>query len=231
MAPLLRYTRRMIIDPYQWYEVTIRDIASASKDTITLSLERPQNYRFKAGQYTIFRFKPQGRTIMRQYSFSSPPESTYIECTIQREPGGEASEWFFRGASPGDTIEISQAFGNFVWDRHGTRPILFIAGRVGIAPFMSMIRDHAGQKQHLRVLYSVYSQDQVCFESELAELHTKIVVTGKNERIDQSTIEPFVSDHPIVYICGSRRFVEGMQEHLASLGVPPSDVRRELFTL
>lgn len=222
----------MIIDPYQWQQVRIQEITSASADTLRLSLTRPAGYRFKAGQYTVVRFKPNGRTIMRQYSFSSAPDDDRLECTIQREPGGEASEWLFRHAGAGDNIEISQPFGHFVWNRHTRRPILFIAGRIGIAPFMSMIRDHAGKKkQHIRVLYSVYTEQQVCFREELQPLETQIIVTGKNERIDPTVIAPLVRDHPIVYICGSRRFVEGMQLHLASLDVPPQDIRRELFTL
>lgn len=222
----------MIIEPYAWSKVKIETIHPASIDTIFLTITRPSGYNFRAGQYAIIRLLgSDGRTTMRQYSFSSAPHDTHIEFTIQKEPGGEVSTWFFDMARPGDEIEISQAFGNFVRDPDMTRPLLFIAGRVGIAPFMSILRDNDSPTENISLMYSVSTQTQVCFESELLKIKTDIFVTQTGRRITREVIASHLTNSPIVYLCGSRQFVEAMQTHLQALDVPASDIRRELFTL
>lgn len=222
----------MIIEPYQWHTVAIKELQAASADTVSIMLERPEGYAFRAGQYTIFRFASrEGQRVMRQYSFSSAPAAPYLECTIQREPGGEASEWLFARVQQGDTLEISQPFGSFFLSPQTNRPLLFIAGRVGIAPFMSLIREHEEEKQNISVLYSVHTADQICFRDELSALSTIFFITRSSGRISRESIAPHIASHPIVYLCGSRSFVEAMQQHVSSLGVAPEDIKRELFTL
>lgn len=222
----------MIIEPYQWQRVPIRELAPASIDTVHVRLPRPDAYAFRAGQYAIVRLRTaDGRTIMRQYSFSSSPAEPHLELTIQKEDGGDASTWFFDHARAGDAIEISQPFGHFVWDPHTIRPLLFIAGRVGIAPFMSMIRDHRGHKSNISVLYSINRPDQACFENELAAVSATTYATATGNRITAESIRPHLVNAPLIYLCGSRQFVEAMQQHLRGLNVPPGDIRHELFTL
>ena len=218
----------MIIEPYTWHQTHITEITRVSRDTIIIRVKKPIKYRYQAGQYAITRtYTRPDRFLVRQYSFSSPPQADWLEFTIQKEPGGEVTTWLHEHARVGDMIEISQSFGHFTFGE-SSRPRLFIAGKVGIAPFMSYLREQP--HQNVRILYSIKTRDQACFLDEIASL-TTLVVTSEQSRINRETLSPFVEDQPIVYICGSRQFAEAMQAHLATLGLPPEDIRRELFTL
>lgn len=218
----------MIIEPYAWDKTPITEILKVSSDTISIRVKRPAEYDFRAGQYAIVRtYVTKDRFLVRQYSFSSPPSADWLEFTIQHEPGGEVTSWLHEHARIGTMLEISQSFGNFTYES-SSRPLLFIAGRVGIAPFMSYLRvDHS---TNVHVIYSVTTQDQVCFWDELRDI-TTLVVTSEQSRVDQALLAGYIADQPIVYLCGSRQFAESMQQHLSQLGIAPSDIRRELFTL
>ena len=217
----------MIIDPYTWRSLTILEIKLVAEETVAVRFTRPADYTFRAGQYAVTRITKTTNTFIRQYSFSSSPGDDTLELLIQREPGGEVSSWFFESAQPGDIVEISQPFGNFTLEA-GKRPVLLIAGRVGIAPFMSMVRDN---KQPLAVLYSVRNRKQVCFAEELHETGVTVVSTDHTPRIDSAVLMPLLADQPLVYICGSKQFVDAMVILVTKSGVATKDIRRELFTL
>lgn len=218
----------MIIEPYRWHKTRITSIDTVSIDTITIRVERPTGYTFSAGQYAIVRtYVRADKFLVRQYSFSSPPSADWLEFTIQKEPGGEVTTWLHAHAQVGDTMEISQSYGHFTFESMD-RPLLFIAGRVGIAPFMSHFRET--RANNIQVLYSVQNDDQICFNDELKDIAT-FVVTSRQPRINRDILSTFIGSRPVVYICGSRQFSEAMQSHLAELGVKPEDIKRELFTL
>lgn len=220
----------MIIEPYTWRSVEITRIDRVSSDTIAVRTKKPDGFAFRAGQYTVIRVTTtSGQMLVRQYSFSSSPDDDWLEFTIQKEPGGEVTSWFHEQATVGAAIEISQAFGHFTFDNTTGRPLIFVAGRVGIAPYMSYLRQ-ATISNNVRITYSVREPDQVCFWDELKPM-TELFVTREGKRISRADLEPYAQAYPVVYLCGSRQFVEAMQHHFAALGIPPEDIRRELFTL
>lgn len=217
----------MIIDPYTWRKFTITDKALIAEETVVIRFVKPKDYVFRAGQYAVVRVTIGTRQLIRQYSFASSPDSEVLEILVQKEQGGEVSSWFCDVAETNDTVELSQPFGNFT-PEPGRRPLLFIAGRVGIAPFMSIIREH---KHRPHVLYSVRTRHQVCYAEELHVIDATIVSTDHLPRIGQETLAPLLVNTPLVYICGSKQFVDAMTTLLNKSGVAPEDIRRELFTL
>lgn len=218
----------MIIEPYTWHTTEITDIISVARNTIAIRVRKPTGYSFIAGQYAIVRtYTSPSRFLVRQYSFSSSPSADYIEFTIQREDGGEVTTWLHQHASVGDSMQISQSFGNFTL-RQSSRPLLFIAGRIGIAPFMSFVREHTVHQAH--IIYSVRSKEETCYWDEIEPFTTRII-TSERPRINPDLLIQHIGGAPIVYLCGSRQFAEAMQGYLSDLGVSSGDIRRELFTL
>ncbi len=216
----------MIIDPYTWHKLTIDEIAPIAEATVAVRAEKPAGYQFRAGQYAVVRVNG---TLLRQYSFASSPDNDKLEFIIQHEPEGQVSSWFYNIAKPGDSIEISQAFGNFTLDPHNTRPVLMIAGRVGIAPFMSMLRERP--RRPVQLLYSVRNISQVVYGSEIAPFQPNIVTTATLPRISSYTLAPLLVNKPMVYVCGSKQFVDAIVALVQKSGVAGTDIRRELFTL
>lgn len=220
----------MIIDPYTWHRLKIDDILRVGSDTVAVRFQRPTDYTFRPGQYAIVRATTDSdAALMRQYSFTSRPDDNILELLIQHEPEGEVSTWLCTIAKPGDEVELSQAFGAFTIDPAGKTPFLMIAGRVGIAPFLSMLRSFPDMD--VQVLYSVSNAEQACFLDELATQNVTIIDTSKTGRINSENLAPYLAQKPLVYLCGSKQFVDAMTEYAANNHVDKSSIHRELFTL
>ena len=220
----------MIIDPYRWTPAKIIAIQPVAADTVAVHVERPAGFSFKAGQYSVVKTTLRnGEQRIRQYSYSSDPKVIeHLEMLIQKETGGEVSGWFCKEAKVGDEIEISQALGGFVLNDL-ERPTILIAGKVGVAPFFSMLRE--GAHPALSLIYNVRNIKQACYETELQQYNSAVLETSKNGHMSQSSLRPFLQNKPVFYICGSKQFVDAVTEMLLAIGVPMTDMYRELFTL
>lgn len=212
----------MFIDSYTWTKTPIVSTELLTSGVLRVSLEKPTSYRFHTGQYTIVR----AENIVRQYSFSSSHDDETLELLIQREKNGVMSGWFHDKARVGGEIEISQAFGNFIPPR-SPQPIVCIAGRIGIAPFVSMIKSGV----RMQLLYSVRKLEEVLYPNLLKQIDTKVWVTSTSARLGAADLKPYVKPDQIFFLCGSKQFVDAMMEYLLGLGVEQKDIRRELFTL
>lgn len=224
----------MIIDSYSWNRVRIAVVNHIAVDTVSVTLEPlSSKYRFIPGQYTIVKTTIDGSSLMRQYSFSSSPSSDQIEFCIRKEPGGEVSSWFCETARPGDYIEISQPFGQFQLEQPLTTNSLFVAGGVGIAPFMSMLRSK-DSAQKITLLYSEKQPDDVCYKTELQQIlgdSFYLTISSQTGRIDSSHLKIHLKKHTQVYLCGPKLFVDMMYEKLENLDIPLDHIKREAFTL
>ena len=222
----------MIIDPYTWHRVKIATVMTVATDTVAIRMPRPDGYTFRAGQYAVVRTVIENTPLIRQYSFSSNPDDDMFELLVQCEPGGTVSNWFYTSAKPGDEIKLSQPFGNFTWDNE-PGPILLIAGRIGIAPFVSMLRHHQKVRSRapVSILYSVRDAKQICEKDLLDSYETTYLITGSGQRLSKELLQVHLGKNPTVYLCGSKQFVDALNTLLLSLQVSQDRIRRELFTL
>lgn len=222
----------MIIDPYTWQRMKIDAVATVATDTVAIRMPRPEGYTFRAGQYAVVRTVIDSAPLLRQYSFSSNPDDNMLELLVQREPDGIVSSWFCDTAKPGDEIELSQPYGNFTWNNE-PGPTLLIAGRIGIAPFVSILRHHQKVRSHtpISILYSVRETNQICEKDLLDRFETTYLITGSGHRLTKELLQVHLAKDPTVYLCGSKQFVDAMNTLLHDLDVSPDRIRRELFTL
>lgn len=222
----------MIIDPYTWRELEIKHIAAITSDTLSVRVARPRNYTYRAGQYAVLRATIDGTPVLRQYSFASCPDNDFLEFLVQREPDGVVSNWFHAVASAGTRIEVSQPFGSFVIESP-QQPVLCIAGRVGIAPFISIIRDalaHDGT-HNISLLYSARGSGEFCYPELCEAVGATFFDTQNGERIDDATLSSCLQPSTRAYLSGSKQFVDSLAERLFALGLPRDQLKRELFTL
>jgi CDP-4-dehydro-6-deoxyglucose reductase len=107
---------------------------------VMLRLPAVERLRFHPGQYLDI-LLPGGRR--RSFSIASPPhDSELLELHVRRVRGGGFTERLFDAAGAltvGSLLRIEGPVGQFSY-RHGTLPVLMIAGGTGFAPLKSMLR-------------------------------------------------------------------------------------------
>ena len=79
-----------------------------------------------------------GTDQRRSYSFSSPPGAETLSFPVRNVPRGVMSTYLREKAVPGTLVELIGPAGSF-YLREIKRPLLFLAGGTGLAPFLSML--------------------------------------------------------------------------------------------
>lgn len=197
---------------------------------------------FLAGQYVNIDVPGSGQH--RSYSFSSAPGESRISFLIKRITGGVMSTWL-ESAQAGDTVELTGPLGSF-YLRAVERPLLFLAGGTGLAPFLSMLevlaRTHSQQKVHL--IYGVTRDlDLVqvdAIEAYVAKLpnfsYTTVVAEAESKHprkgwVTQHMPAEALNDGDVdVYLCGPPPMVDAVRKHFDDKGVKPNSFHYEKFT-
>jgi len=205
------------------------------------ALDKPMH--FKAGQYASVIVD--GHPKPAPFSIaSSPTQINQLDLGV--EVVGEVTTAMSQ-LQPGDVVTLKGPFGNFVMpDDH--RKVCFLAGGVGVTPFMSMarwIRDTSPDKYAV-MFYSCKTKDQFMWFEELEEMHKnnaniKVVFTLTKDvpqgwqyntgRMDEQMIRNELPDFMeyVYFRCGPVALIDAMFQLLSSMGVPQENLKREAW--
>jgi len=150
----------------------------------------------------------------------------------------------------GGSAEVDGPFGSLTLHNKADRPAVFIAGGIGITPFMSMLRHatHAGLPHRIVLLYSNRRPEEAAFLAELQRLEGenpkfRLVATmtqmqasylpwmGETGKIDAALLKRVTADlaNPVCYVAGPPAMVAAMRSTLESAGFDGDDIRSEEF--
>ncbi|MFM0182216.1 benzoate 1,2-dioxygenase electron transfer component BenC [Paraburkholderia aspalathi] len=197
---------------------------------------------FLAGQYVNIDVPGSGQH--RSYSFSSAPGQSKVSFLIKRIPGGVMSSWL-DSAQPGNKLELIGPLGSF-YLRAVERPLLFLAGGTGLAPFLSMLevlaRTDSQQKVHLiygvtRDLDLVHVDAIEAYVAKLPNFTYATVVADTDSThprkgwVTQHMPAEALNDGDVdVYLCGPPPMVDAVRKHFDDNGVKPNSFHYEKFT-
>lgn len=199
--------------------------------------------QFKPGQFFMFYLLKDGKLAPKPYSIASSPTSDFLQVTYKL--AGFFTHELIK-LKVGDKVQISGPFGVFVFDEAKPESV-FIAGGVGLTPFMSMIR-FANEKKlsnKQTLLFSNKTKADIIFEEELdtiaeANEHFTVVNTltreegpwsGEKGRIDKAFIEKHLPNYleQYFYLCGATPMVKAISDLLNEMKVPIHQVKMEKF--
>ena len=227
------------------HEGTLAAVERLSNSTIHFSIDVDDAGKpgFLPGQYVNVEIP--GSDAYRSYSFSSPPGASRVSFVVRNVPDGRMSQYLSAEARPGERIAFSGPYGSF-YLREPVRPVLFLAGGTGIAPFLSMfdVLAAGGNTQPVRMVYGVTNDtDLVCLE-QLDDAQRKLTHFEYRTCVaDESSAHPrkgYVTGHVEpewlnggevdVYLCGPVAMVEAVRAWLRDEGVTPVNFHYEKFS-
>jgi len=207
---------------------------------------RGKKFPFSAGQYVYMKII--SSEINREehpFTISSPPSADTLSLTV-RETGDYTDK--LSSVRKGDKALIDGPYGLFT-PSPGRRKKLFIAGGIGITPFLSVLKEweKVENMPDVNLLWSlsykadIIERDFLQGLSEKREWFTfslfisrEIVPGCKHGRISledfRNIITPENSASFDVYICGPADFRKSAGKMLSSLGIPSRDIHFESFS-
>lgn len=128
--------------PAGCYALTVREVQHYTDSLFRFRLNRPQEFRFRSGEFVMIGLPNADKPVFRAYSVASPAWDEELEFYSIKVPDGPLTE-HLQKIQPGDTVLMRRkSTGTLVNDAliPGKRVWMFSTG-TGIAPFASLIRD------------------------------------------------------------------------------------------
>jgi benzoate/toluate 1,2-dioxygenase reductase component len=229
----------------QNFSARLKGVERLSPTTIvfSLSLEGGDGLGYLAGQYVNVLVP--GTDQRRSYSFSSAPGAAELSFLVRDIPRGVMSSFLRDNATPGTPMEFVGPAGSF-YLREIKRPLLFLAGGTGLAPFLSMLGRiaTAGSLYPVHLIYGVTNDEDLVGIEQLKQFAERIpsftfsccvaAETGAYPQKGYVTryIEPgHVNDGDVdIYLCGPPPMVEAVRGWLAEQGIAPANFYYEKFS-
>ena len=193
---------------------------------------------FKPGQFVYVRFVDSGMSSEpHPFSISSPSRNKKIKIAI-KSLGDFTNE--IDKIEPGNTIILEGPFGSFFDFRKLDKDEIWIAGGVGITPFLSMARSLSLSNRKIVLYYCVSDWSELVFLDELQ----KIMLANKNfsvipwvsKKQGRISARATMSDsgqliNKDIFICGPSNFMQSLIKQFISIGVNKKHIHFEEFNM
>ncbi len=228
----------------QAFQASLKSVERLSGTTIGFTLEGAGALSFLPGQYVNVLVP--GTEARRSYSFSSPPSAETQSFLVRDIKPGLMSTFLREKGQPGTPMEFVGPSGSF-YLREIRRPLLFLAGGTGLAPFLSMLGRLAetgagGQPVHL--VYGVTNDADLVGVDQLEAFAARVPgFTFSTCVAAEGSAHPrkgYVTAHiepghlnggeVDVYLCGPPPMVDAVRSWLAEQGVTPANFYYEKFS-
>ncbi len=183
------------------YKVENNQRLTQTSQLLTLICDDSHPILFEPGQYAGISMRDRLRpTAMRCFSISSSPTNQ------QRLQFSIRINGIFTHAverlNTGDKVRVKGPFGGFVFNPSDHEDVVLLAGGIGVAPFMSMIRyaNDIKLKNSVHLVFSSRNQDDIPFFEDIEAIQkendnfkaTYIIGHGETEKIGTNVLKGYL---------------------------------------
>ena len=228
----------------QTFSARLRSVEKLSDTAIAFTLEGAGALSFLPGQYVNVLVP--GTDQRRSYSFSSPSGAQTQSFLARNIQPGLMSTFLREQAAPGAAMEFVGPSGSF-YLREIRRPLLFLAGGTGLAPFLSMLGRIAetGAGGHpIHMVYGVTNDADLVGVDQLDAFAARIpgftfatcVAAPDSSHARKGYVTAHIEPAHVnggevdVYLCGPPPMVDAVRGWLGTQGVTPANFYYEKFS-
>jgi ferredoxin-NADP reductase len=154
--------------------------------------------------------------VERQYSLCSDPtrRSTWRVAVLYEADGNGGSDRVHSGLFPGTTLRVRGPRNHFSFDPREGERYLFIAGGIGITPFVAMTAAASAAGADWTLEYAGRQRSTMAFADELAAAggdRVRLHPSDENARIDLVALLDSTEPGTHVYCCGPKRLLDAVE--------------------
>ena len=224
------------------YTIALRRREQVADGTLAFHFDKPAGFSHQAGQNANFSLidpppmDASGAT--RTFTIASAPhEPGLMVATRMRDSTFKRT---LASLQPGAGVQLDGPAGVMVLHDDAARPAVFLAGGIGITPFLSMVRDAKARRlpHRITLIYSNRRPEHAAFLNEFSGIKLIATMTeappgwkGETRLISRELLADHVPDlkAPIYYFAGPPGMTMAVQGMLGEIGVQAEDMRSEEF--
>jgi predicted ferric reductase len=210
---------------------------NATTEVVMRAKGRPIQHAH-AGQFLFVRFK--GNKVLDEahpFTIASAPHEGELRVTIKAV--GDFTRHLFQTLKPGTDALVEGAYGLFNYKTGGDKQI-WVAGGIGITPFLSFLRDlKTDLAQEVHFYYTVRHPEEAVFADEIEAIaakhprlkaHIRHSSTHGSLNVDEIVTNAGgnVNAHH-VYMCGPLPMVQAFEKKFIEAGVRKDNIHYEEF--
>jgi anaerobic selenocysteine-containing dehydrogenase/ferredoxin-NADP reductase len=218
---------------------------------------------FQPGQHITVKLQTPTGPVLRSYSLTGSARiahrrsySIAVRKALSSDEHGVAQVGMASGfindaLRVGDALLAQMPSGNFILPTTTDRPLLLLAGGIGITPFLNLLESLIGlpMMPQILLLYANRNSSSHAFKARLLELNDtlprlKIInfysrphshdCLGEDYHIAGRVAAEHVPKallklRPLIYMCGQTQMMTEFSSALQQLGVPRFDIQQEVF--
>jgi predicted ferric reductase len=238
---VVAWTYRSILWPWlvRRRNYLVKSLTTLGNGTWSLLLApRGNTMKFEAGQFAYLSF---GDRLAEEHPFTI---ASSVNDRDLRFGIKELGDWTrrLRGLKPGQLVRVEGPFGAFTpWQGFSRRQV-WIAGGIGITPFLSAVASwpREGERPVVDLFYCVRDEASAAFLEELrafapslGSFHFNMICESVVGRINGEAVSQSVDDYRKrdYFLCGPPAMMENITAQLVQLGVPRDLIHFERFSL
>jgi predicted ferric reductase len=248
---LLAWVR--LVKPFRAYRTPWRVVrVQPERDstwTLVVAPDGHPGFTFLPGQYSWITVNRSPFTITNHpFSFSSSAERAPGELSLSIKERGDFTRTI-KEVPPGSRVYVDGPHGVLSCDRYHGPGYVFIGGRVGVTPLLSMLKTLAdrGDRRPCSLILASADIDSIAFREEIEELEHRLDLTvvhvlrhppsnwaGETGYVTAETLQRRLpSGYPRYqyFVCGTATFMDEMEHALVAVGVPFENVHTERFDM
>jgi ferredoxin-NADP reductase len=213
------------------FTATLASRRPVATNTIEITLTVAAGFEFTAGQYLeLLITKPRYTDELgneRQFSIASAP-AALPNIKIAYRESASAFKKSLAELPLGAELEIKGPSGAFTLFPPEV-PTLFIAGGIGITPFLSILETQP--ERPITLLYANHAPETAAYLPELKKMPIRLI--EHYGRLDKEILKTVLTDFtapPLVYIAGPSGLTAAALVQLTQLGLPRLQLLFEEFT-
>jgi len=218
------------------YDYAVAEVRRLDDDAVEITLAalgRP--LEFRAGQFVYASFHQSPIPLeSHPFTISSAPGADSLRLTVKRLGDFTGSVMTLR---PGSRAQVEGPFGRFCLTPDGGHSQTWIAGGIGITPFLSWARSLDGPIA-ADLYYCTPGAEQAHFLDELFEIADRYpsfrVIPIRKTSLGHLTVSDIEAvnpnlSHGHIFICGPPTMVENLTTGFVTKGIPPVRIHSETF--
>jgi predicted ferric reductase len=224
---------RFFLSLHDYQVHAVREIGEGVVEIAMRPLGRPVD--FVPGQFAMVYLEAKDGWHRHPFTISNAPSEGVVRVTVKAL--GDYTSRLRELIEPGMPAVIGGPHGRFNHLR-GTDRQVWIAGGVGVAPFLSWLRALDGDLPH-RVDFFYSAAGEAPFAAEIREiadrhdsLHAHLIDTTTDGRLTTERVLATADGDPralSVFMCGPNAMLSSFETQLRHAGVPARRIHREHF--